>query len=385
MLTKDDLTALATHDAAPVVSIYMPTHERGREVRQDPIRFKNALAAAMEQLIQTGLRAAEVEELLAPGRRLLEDDLFWRHQAAGLAVVMAPGLFQQHRLPVPVAEAVIVGRQPHIKPLLPMLADDGRFYCLAAQAGDTRLYEGSRFAMSEVEIDMPRSVAEISAETDYQNTRHAAPPARPRSAGPVGMPSTHNFGEDPEEQRKAQLIEHVRRVHNALERHLAGDQTPIVLVAADELQGHYRALGTKIGFIEGGVRTDPAAHDAAALHKMAYELVQPLFAQRREQAVERFEALAGAGDARGAERIEEIVRAAVAGRVDTLLIQEGQAVWGHYVADADRVEKTAEPAPDRVDLVDLAAARTLLNGGHVHVLPQGAMPRPQPMLASLRY
>lgn len=385
MLTKDDLTALAIHGAAPAISIYMPTHERGREVRQDPIRFKNALAAAKEQLAQAGQRGPDIDALLAQGQRLLEDDLFWRHQNAGLAVFMAPGLFQHHRVPVPVPEQVVVGRQPHIKPLLPMLADDGRFYCLTAQAGDTRLYEGSRFGLSELEVEMPRSVAEISAETDYQNMRHAAPPARPRSAGPVGMPATHNFGEDPEEQRKAQLIEHVRRVHNALEQHLAGDRTPLVLVAADELQGHFRALATDVTFVGGGVRTDPGSLDEEGLHRRAYELVQPLFAQRRAQAIARFEALAGSGDARGVTAVPEIVRAAATGRVDTLILCEGQTIWGRHLLEEDRVEQDAAPGPDTVDLTDLAAVQTLLNGGEVHLAPAEAMPRRGAMVASLRY
>ncbi|MBA3326456.1 MAG: hypothetical protein H0T41_14715 [Rhodobacteraceae bacterium] len=73
MFTKADLSALM--EAAPPlgVSIFLPTHVRGAEIRQDPIRLKNLTAEAREKLIATGLNRAEAEELLAPAQALVED------------------------------------------------------------------------------------------------------------------------------------------------------------------------------------------------------------------------------------------------------------------------------------------------------------------------
>jgi hypothetical protein len=385
MLTKEQLTALASVESPPVVSIYLPTHEKGRETRQDPIRFKNALDAAVQELIEAGHRRPEAEALLEGARALLDDELFWRHQGKGLAVFAASGLFQHHRLPIEVPELELVGPRPHVRPQLPLLADDGQFYVLAASAGDTRLYTGSRFGLTEVEAELPRSVAEISAETDYQNMRHAAPPARPRSAGPVGMPATHNFGEDPEEQRKAQLIEHLRRLHNALEGTLGGSRQPIVLVAAPEVRGHLQALAKNITFFGEGIQFDPGALGEEELHARAYELVRPSFAQRRADAIDRFQALAGSNDPRGATDLKTIVEAAGQGRVDTLLVAEGRHVWGSPGATAGEVRLDPEPTPENEDLVDHAAVQTLLQGGQVHVLRPEDMPRDAPMVAIFRF
>jgi hypothetical protein len=323
--------------------------------------------------------------LLAGARELLDDDLFWRHQSRGLAVFAAPGLFQRHRLPIEVPEIREIGRRPHVKPLLPLLADDGRFFVLAASAGDTRLYAGSRFGLSEVEADLPRSVAEVGAETDYENMRHAAPPARPRVASPQGMPSSHNFGETPEEMRKAQLVEHLRRVHNALEEHLGGKRSPIVLVAQPEVQGHLRALATGITFEEAGIQADPASLDEAGLHERAYAVVQPRFARIRDEARSRFEALAGDGDTRGAADPAAIVSGARFGRVDTLLLAEGAALWGTHDEAGDQVRIERGPSPANEDLLDYAAVQTLLQGGHVHVLPPAEIPRGLPMAAIFRF
>ena len=386
MISKEQLAALAGVEAPPAVSIYLPTHEKAREVRQDPIRMRNALSIVTERLLGAGHRRPEVEELLKPAQALLDDEFFWRHQAQGLAVFVAPGgLFQAHKLPVEVKEEQHVGPRPHVKPLLPLLADDGRFYVLTAQADDTRLYVGTRHGLAEMDVDIPRTVAEVTAETDYQETLHSAPPARTRGDSAVGMVKTYGFGEDPEEQRKAQLIEHLRRLHNALERELAGDRTPIVLVGQPEIQGHIRALAKNVKFLEDGVQKDPSAMKGQELHERAYEVVRPLFAQGREKALDQFRALAGANDPRGGTSLREVVSGARFGRVDTLFAAEGEAVWGSHDPQSDEIRLAEGPSPEVGDLVDFAAVQTLLNAGHVHVLPRDQMPAEVPACAVFRY
>ena len=108
--------------------------------------------------------------------------------------------------------------------------------------------------------------------------------------------------------------------------------------------------------------------DEGALHQAAYAVVRPRFEADREQAVERFQALLGAGDARAATGIEAVVRAAYRGRIDALLLGEGEGFAG-----------TGE------DLLDAAMVRTLRHGGGVHVLPQEEMPDAAPAAAILRY
>ena len=81
MFTRSDLNALM--EAAPPlgVSIFLPTHVRGREIRQDPIRLKNLAAEAREKLGAAGVGPAEADALLAPAMALVDDYVFWQHQA----------------------------------------------------------------------------------------------------------------------------------------------------------------------------------------------------------------------------------------------------------------------------------------------------------------
>lgn len=367
MLTREQLTALASVAAPPAVSIFLPTHEKARETRQDPIRLKNALAAVTQELLDQGQRRPDIDRLLGGAQALLEDELFWRHQRRGLAVFAARDLFQAHRLPIELPELQLVGTRPHIRPLLPLLEDDGLYFVLAVSAGATRLYRGSRFALEEIDAGLPQGVEAISAETDYENTRHAAPPARPRQSAPIGMPASHNFGETPEEQRKVQLVEHLRRVKDALAAHLGGSQAPVVLVAAPEVRGHLRALATDLTLHDEDVPVDPGALSADELHRRSYELVRPTFARGRQEALARLAMLHGRGDAKAEIAPAAVADAAREGRVDTLFIAEGPG------------------GSDHRERIDEACLHTLVNGGHVHVVQAADLPAGAAVAAIFRF
>ncbi len=51
----EDLRSLTERQQWPCISLYLPTHRAGRkETQEDPIRLKNAVAEAKEQLTQAG-------------------------------------------------------------------------------------------------------------------------------------------------------------------------------------------------------------------------------------------------------------------------------------------------------------------------------------------
>jgi hypothetical protein len=54
-IVRDAVHELASLDLRPAVSIMMPTHHAGPEVRQDPIRFKNMLRQIEGELEGRGL------------------------------------------------------------------------------------------------------------------------------------------------------------------------------------------------------------------------------------------------------------------------------------------------------------------------------------------
>lgn len=385
MFTKSDLSALM--EAAPPlgVSIFLPTHVRGAEIRQDPIRLKNLAAGAREKLMAIGLSRAQADEFLAPALALVEDYRFWQHQNQGLALFLSGDKATHYKVPLSLAEEVVVGSGFHVKPLLPMLAADGAFHVLTITHDRVRLFDASRFSLSETDSsDLPESLSEVKNEPDYENPAQAAPVARPNTAS-IDISNAQVYGDSPEDWRKERLVEYVRRIASALEDRLASDAVPVVLVADAEAGGHFQKFSSLGSLLVGVVETNPEAMDETTLHEAAYAVMQPRLDKERQDATERFAALHGGGDARATTSMEDVVRAAYQGRIDTLLLTEDGAAPGRYDEDTDVVATRSEDTATGEDLLDAAAVRTLRHGGSVFVLPREELPGDAAAAAVLRY
>ncbi len=385
MLGRDQLTQLAGATRWPTVSIFLPARPPEQDSRQGAIRLKNALAAVGEQLLGAGRRRSEVDALLATAQALQEDDGFWRMERAALAIFLAEDLQQVHRVPIELPDLAVVAPQPHLAPLLPLLAQDERFLVLTLTADAAHLHRATPFGLAEAAVELPQSVAANAARTDYENTQHAAPPARPRQPAPVGMVKSHTFGEGPAELRKSLLIQHLHDVASALEGALSGDATPIILVAQPEIQGHFRAVAGKLALEETGLQSDPDSLNADDLHMQALEIARPILQREHDAAVAGFRSHRQSGDGRAATDLATVVGAARFGRVATLLVRTGVAVWGAHDADADRVVVEPDSTPANYDLVGYAALQTLQQGGRVHRVDARELDGDWPLAAVLRY
>jgi stalled ribosome rescue protein Dom34 len=253
-------------------------------------------------------------------------------------------------------------------------------------AARARVFHGTRHLIAEnTAIDLPGGVQEVAAETNYENTLNMAPVARTRAGTPGGTPKTHNFGEDPEAQRKAQLIEYLHRVVARLEEFFSGRPEPVVLAARSEIHGHIRTLVKQMNLVEPVLELNPDAFPPDELHRRAWAVVEPLFQVSRTEALDRFNSLLGTGDGKAATKPEEIVKAARYGRVDTLFVAADDHLWGRFDEAADRVVAHGTAQAEDEDLLDYAAVQTYLQGGAVNVLPKQDLPGNGPIAAILRY
>ncbi len=378
MFSRSDLDELVAMDARPAVSIYLPTHVAGREIRQDPIRLKNLLSSAAERLAATW-RRPEIEDFLGPAESLVGDEEFWRHQQQGLAVFLAPGFNRIHKLPIPVPGEILLGDHLHIKPLLPLLEDAGSFWLLTISAKRTRLYHGSRWEFAEdTAIDLPQGVGKIRAMTDYEETHYGSPVGRRGT-----FAHAQSFGEAPEELRKTELIEFLHRIAAAVEPHLKGKPTPVILAAHPEIQGHFLQIAGSEKIQPDGISENPDALTEDELHRRAYTLVEPKLAEARAAGLDRLNGLLPAGKA--TTKPEEIVKAARYARVDILFLAGDDHLWGSFDESQDRVVAHGSAVDGDIDLLDFAALMTLRQGGSVMLVARAALPPPGLSAAILRY
>jgi len=384
MLFRNDLDELLAYDQYPAVSVYLPTHSAGREVRQDAIRLRNLLSDAAKRLGAAGKRAPEVEALLQPVRKLVDDEEFWRYQEQGLAVFIGAGFDRVHKLPIAVPEELTIANHFCIKPLLPLIDPAGSFCVLTLSAGRTRLYQGSRWTFAEVTgLDLPQGLAEIWGKTEYQEAHKATPMGRPQR-GPAGLSKAQALGDAPEELHKTQLIELLRRVAAAVEPIIKRQPTPVILAAEPKIQGHFRELTKWKELLPEGILEFPDVMPAEELHRKACIVFAPLEERVRAEALNRLQTLLGNGG-KATTQAEEIVKAARYGRVDRLFLCDGQPLWGFFDERDDRVVAHREPAEGDDDLLDYAALMTLRQGGNVTLVDRTQLPPAGPAAAILRY
>ncbi len=382
VFTSEDLRNLMAHEEEYCVSLFMPTHRAGPEVQQDPIRFKNLLKKARADLVTLGMRGPEADELLSEPREVGADSMFWRHQSDGLAMFVAPNYWRYYRVPRSFGEMVSVGERFLIKPLLPLITGDGRFYLLALSQNQLRLFQGSRYSLTAVEDTgrMPENLADALQYDDPEpqlQSRVGAP-----GRGGRGQAIFHGHG-DASEEAKTDILRYFELVDRGLTELLSGDHAPLVLAGVDYLLPIYHEANSYPHLIEEGIHGNPDRESPERLHAKAWEIVQPVFLAEVEKMLERYYELAGTGLT--SDNVREIVPAAAHGRVDTLLVAEGAHVWGHYDPDMARavVDDAAEPGDE--DLIDLASVFTLENSGVVHAIPPDKIPGEEGIVAIYRY
>lgn len=379
LLTKDDLAALLTQSEAPCVSLFMPTHRVGEETRQDPIRFKNLLGQAEEQLIGLGLRSPEARELLEPAQALLDNSAFWRYMSDGLALFAAPETFRTFRLPLELRELVMVADRFRIKPLLPLFAGDGHFFVLALSQSLIRLLEATHYSVDEIDL---KTVASGIDETLFDDIEKELQ-FQTSSSGRRGDRAALFHGHDPADDEKDRILRYFHKVDDGLRQVLRDEQSPLVLAGVDYLLPLYKEANNYPHVVDEGITGSPEEMSAEDLHQSAWSIVEPHFAQAQREAQAQYAQMAGTGLT--SDRIEEVVPAAHHGRVSILWVALGAQVWGHFDAKAGSAHLHDEPERSSEDLLDLAALQTLLKGGTVYAVEPETVPGDALVAALFRY
>ena len=151
MITRETILGLIEKAANPSISIFLPTHVKGEQVQQDPIRFKNLLKKAEQQLADHEVDQTTIDNLLAEPKKLLDQPLFWQHSDKGLAVFISEDTFEYFRVPLNFKEQVLVEDHFLITPLIPMITLDGTYTILClSQKNDTlaEMHTGSQLMQS---------------------------------------------------------------------------------------------------------------------------------------------------------------------------------------------------------------------------------------------
>jgi protein required for attachment to host cells len=364
VILADAIFTLAERTGFPSVSLYLPTHRTGAELRQGPIRLKNLLRKAKEGLEARGMSSREIDALFKNVQQhtLNETDPFWQHRDHGLAVFISQEGTRYVDAPLHFDERVKVGRRFLVKPILPMLMRDSRFYVLEASLDHVVLHRATRFSMSAVDDERLSTASlhlgftePVSQETTIQEIDSDA------------LASTEGLPPRGARQEPEKFALSAAKAAGAM---LADADEPLVLAADDRMLGMLRQHLRYNGLVEEGIREHPRSLDAAELHKRAYALVERQLDQTRLDAIKRFEGrVHDASDAGASSLIQDIIPAACQGRVEALVVSIDAVIPGVFIPEQNQAVVAREETDETMDLVDFAIVQTLRHGGKIYSQP----------------
>ena len=382
-VTIEELRELAQHSQDPSISIFMQTYRAGRETQQGPVRLRNLLREAENQLQQRGMRPPDMAAILQPAQELAEDALFWQHQQDGLALYLAAGDFHTYRLPYAVDEQLVIDSTYYFKPVLPFFTNNGRYYILAISQDQVRLFEGTRYSVQQMDLPQgtPGSLEE-ALQFDDQEKQLQFHTGTAQGGMRAGMFHGHGQGDEVQKER---IERYLNLVDAGLKPWYNRLQAPFVLAGVDYLLPIYRKVSEYKNVLPEGVTGNPENLRAEELQAQVWPLVEPYFRQELETVIEQYHQLAGSGKA--AHDLTEVVPAAYFGRVDSMIVAVDVQVWGEFDAATGVLKRHAAEKQSESDiaLLDAAAMQTLLNGGGVYGLPLAEMPADSPVAAVFRY
>lgn len=380
-ISKKDVLSLLDLMAEPCVSIYMPSHVGGIEMRQDVLRLKNLLRQAGGKLERTKYRKVRVNKLLKPVAALLEDQSYWSACSDGLAILISPDVFFAYRLPLEFRESVEVGDRFRIRPLLPAIDSDTRGYVLALSQDQAKLYRVSPHACEAVHVPaMPTNMREA---LDYTSVDRGA--------------QLHTLGKGPRKKQaavfhgqavgqdsvKQDLQSYFRIVDRVICDYLHTSKAPLLLACVGYLAPIYQGINRYPGLLGDFLEGNPDHLSIDQISESAQPHLAAHFSRPLLEQLARWKELTS--DHRTTNDPYQIIPAAVEGRVEVLFFDKERDLWGRY----DRVERAIDVhdvrADDDSELIELAARETLLHRGTVFPLAAEQLPSPTALAAILRY
>jgi len=383
--SRDELKALAEEQIPPCISIYMQAEPRATLRQDNALRFKALLQQAEERLASMNVDNKDIKSMLAPGWSLVDDIGFWQAPSEGYAFFFSASpdafrFYSDNSRAIQFEEMVIIGKSFYIQPLLPLLTGDGQYYVLALSKHHVGLLKGTRDTIQPVPIPgVPENINEALGE-EVPESEIQGRPQNMSGGETTGVFSSY----DREGYEKDRTMRFFRAVNQGIHKILAGQNVPLIIAGTQNLHPIYREANTYVNLLDEGIEHDADLLPAQELHTRSWAIVEPYFRQAREQAAERYHISAARGQA--SSKLEDVVPAAHYSRVESLFLAEGKHVYGSFDPQGNRIDLHGDQGPDSSDLIDEAAAQTVLNGGTVYVVPQDQMPDPHgPISAVFRY
>jgi len=377
MITRDTILSLIEQAGNPSISIYLPTHEKGEQVQQDPIRYKNLLKQVEQELKDYEVKQAKIDELLEEAKKLLDQPIFWQHADKGLAIFITEDSFEYFRVPLDFKEQVLVDNHFLITPLIPMISLDGTFSILCLSQKKVRLLKCRRDNVDHIQFEEAPDNLEEFLKFDVNE-----PHLQHHSGQGQGNAIFHGHGGSSDTDTH-EIVNYLKAVENEVTSILRKRNDPLILAGVEKAMAEYRKANNYSRLMDQNIDGNPDPKTDEEIKDEGWEIIKSYFLEDMYNDISRYSDLTGSD--KQTDNLSQIVEGAYYGKVDSLFVTIGEQSWGRFDQEKDTVHHSSKKQNGEHDLINAAAIKTLSQGGNVYALDKEDMPQTSTVAAIFRY
>lgn len=370
LISQNEFTKLANIHDQHCVSIYVPTSRAGEEVvkQKSQLILKNCIKELKIRLKDYNLSVQEIDNYLHPVENLLEDLQFWRNQSDCLVIFLNKQQIWYYSLPIYHNEFTYVSDHFYMLPVIPVFNGDGKFYLLTLSLQDVKFYECTRHSITEVIVEdiVPERLEDVVGY-DYKNKSIQF---RTGQGGKAGV-TYHGQGAG-KDDKDAEIENFLRAVDAGLMKLIKDENAPLVLASVTHYHPVYKNITAYLHLNDRHIGGNHENTNPLTLHEMAWPMVEDHFQQNKLGLIKLTRDLSA--DGRTSFDINDIIPAAIDGRIAVLFIQKFKDRYGLY----DEINRSLiideNVKTSQVSLYNLAAKQTWLQGGLVYLVGKDEMP-----------
>ncbi len=361
-MNRHDIHLLQQISGYPAVTITLPTHRTAPDNHQDPIRVKNLATEAAGRLLKEFSRR-EIQPLLLRLEQLVSD-IDYRNALDGLALFVNRDMARAFYLPFRLKERIVIDETFATRDLVFALNRTPRYWVLALSEQPTRLFEGTRETLVEI-------------QGEGFPMRHEGP------GGDAPLPG--GFGVQKSAHRDERHRQFFRQVDAALKPFMTDDPLPLAVVGVDRYISFFNEVSSHKSAV---ITTLTGSHDKTAAHelgKLVWPLVKANLAGRRQEMLKELDK--AIGERKFVSTVEQVWRLANEGRGRLLLVEEDFHVPARVDETGMHITRAADPtAPDVMeDAVDEIIETVLRFQGEVVFMEKGLLHAHQGIALILRF
>lgn len=381
LIEKKELNQLINFSSDPSISIFISTHIAGKDVLEenDRIKLKGKWDECKRELEKKGISKEKIKKIEQPIQKLIEDDDFWRHQSNGLALFAAEDFFKTFSLPVHFEDHTYISKDFYVRSLAPALSVDQKFFILALQLKEVKLYEATEYSLTELKINdlVPDNINE-QVGYDYEE-KHLQ--MRSQQEGD-GNAIFHGHGGGDKDE-KEEIYKFFNAIDKGINQLLKDEKAPLLVYCQDYLFPVYEKANSYQHLYNKPVKGNPNDVGSVGLHEKAIDTIRPYLEKEKQNKIEKFDEVT---PSLKNDLIHDILPFAFEGKVDTLFLENREEIWGSFDEAKQTVTVHEKKEDKSVSLMNLAAKKVLENNGSVYLIDSAFMPSKNSKInALLRY